>query len=150
MPRIGRSYLLAGLLLVLTGCTTQSAVFEDRSPEQVWTALIAVAEEPDYAKWLVIENNVWVDPVYDRIEIRRELKRDLHRPGAPPARESQDLEFQVVLERTSPPAVTVTVRNAMIRGKAIMAIDHFFAEVRGLLYVDPEPVPVAEAVGDGD
>ena len=139
MIRRGRSFLLVGMLTILAGCTTQSSVFKERTPEQVWTALIAVAEDPRYEKWVVVENNVWIDLVYDRLEIQRVLKRDLHRPGSHPARETQDLEFQVVLERTQPPAVTVTVRNAIIRGKAMMAIDHFFAEVNDLLYVDPEP-----------
>jgi hypothetical protein len=43
--------------------------------------------------------------------------------------------------------VTVTVRNAIIRGKALMAIEHFFDEVRDLLYIDPESTQAA-ATGD--
>lgn len=138
MSRRGRAFFLLGILAALGGCTTQSSVFKDRSPEQVWTALIAVAEDPQYDKWVVVDNNVWIDLMYDRLEIQRTLKRDLHRTGSAPQRETQELEFQVVLERTQPPAVTVTLRNAIIRGKALMAIDHFFGEVRDLLYVDPE------------
>jgi hypothetical protein len=145
MIRRGRAFFLVGILAVLAGCTSQSSVFKDRSPEQVWTALIAVAEDPQYDKWVVVENNVWVDMVYDRLEIQRTLKRDLHRTGSSPKRETQDLELQVVLERTQPPAVTVTVRNAIIRGKAIMAIDHFFGEVRDLLGIEEESIQTADA-----
>ena len=145
MIRRGRAFFLVGILVVLAGCTTQSSVFKDRSPEQVWTALIAVAEDPQYDKWVVVENNVWIDMVYDRLEIQRTLKRDLHRTGSSPQRETQDLELQVVLERTQPPAVTVTVRNAIIRGKAIMAIDHFFGEVRDLLDIEEDGARTADA-----
>ena len=147
MSRRGRAFFLLGILAALAGCTTQSSVFKDRSPEQVWTALIAVAEDPQYDKWVVVDNNVWIDLMYDRLEIQRTLKRDLHRTGSSPQRETQELELQVVLERTQPPAVTVTVRNAIIRGKALMAIDHFIAEVRDLLYVDPEVSSQTAAAG---
>ncbi len=124
---------LLGCLALLVGCTSRSEVFDGRSPEQVWTAMVTVAEEPRYEKWIVVENNVWVDAVFDRVEIQRTLKRDHHSHGSGAVRETQDLEMQVVLERTEPPAVTVTVRNAMIRGKGIMAIDHFMMELRDLL-----------------
>ena len=147
MSRRGRAFFLLGILAALAGCTTQSSVFKDRSPEQVWTALIAVAEDPQYDKWVVVDNNVWIDLVYDRLEVQRTLKRDLHRTGSSPQRETQELEFQIVLERTQPPAVTVTVRNAIIRGKALMAIDHFFNEVRDLLYIDPEVSSQTAAAG---
>jgi hypothetical protein len=39
------------------------------------------------------------------------------------------------------------VRNAIIRGKALMAIDHFFTEVRDLLYIDPEVSSQTAAAG---
>lgn len=133
MTRRGRTILLIGLFALVTGCTTKSAVFPGRTPEQVWTAIVAVAEQPHYEKWVVVENHVWVDPTYDRVEIQRKLKRDLHRQESPPVREVESLEMQIVLERTEPPAVTATLRNPMIRGKAVMAIEHFFNELRELL-----------------
>ena len=133
--------LMVVLPALLAGCTTKSAVFEGRTPEQVWTAMVAIAEEPRYDNWVVVENNVWVDGVFDRIEIQRSLKRDHHRHGSKPVRETEHLELQAVLERTEPPVVTVTVRNAMIRGKGLMAIDHFLAELGGLL--DPDETTMA-------
>lgn len=133
MIRRGRALFIVGILAIMTGCTSKSAVFKDRSPEQVWAAMVSVAEEPDYGTWVVVENNVWVDSVYDRLEIQRKLKRDLRRPEIGTVRESQDLEMQVVLERTEPPAITVTIRNWMLRGKAVMAIDQYFGEIRDVL-----------------
>ncbi len=133
MTRRGQTLLLIGVFALIAGCTSKSAVFPGRSPEQVWTAVVAVAEQPHYDRWVVAENNVWVDPTNDRLEVQRTLKRDLHRQDSPAVREVEKLEMQIVLERTEPPAVTATMRNSMLRGKAIIAIDHFFNEVRELL-----------------
>lgn len=129
----GRTLLLIGLFTLIAGCTSKSAVFPGRTPEQVWTAVVAVAEQPEYDRWVVVENNVWVDPTNDRVEVDRTLKRDLHRQDSPAVREVEQLKMQIVLERTEPPAITATMRNQMIRAKAIIAIDHFFDEVRDLL-----------------
>ncbi|HBZ97474.1 MAG TPA: hypothetical protein DEO57_06470, partial [Phycisphaerales bacterium] len=52
--------------LVLTGCGVK-ADFGDRPTEQVWRALQAVAEQPDYdhedytKRWTVVENIVTID-----------------------------------------------------------------------------------------
>jgi hypothetical protein len=148
MSSRGRSFILLGVLVLMAGCTTKSAVFEGRSPEQVWTAMVAIAEEPRYDKWVVTENNVWVDSIYDRVEIDRTLKRDHHSSGSSAVRESQKLEMQLVLERTDPPAVTVTIRNAIIRGKGIMAIDHFFLELRELLGLPSADARATATMGD--
>ena len=94
--------LLIGLAVLVTGCTTKSATFPDRSPEQVWTALVTVSEQPEYRQWVLIENNVWVDANYDRVEVHRRLRRDIHRAESPVVRENETLEMQFVLERTEP------------------------------------------------
>lgn len=126
--------ILAGLVVVLTtGCTTQSAAFPGRSPEQVWTALVTVSEEPQYDNWVLIENNVWVDSNYDRVEIYRRLRREVHRIESPTIREDELLELQFVLERTEPPVVTGVVRNPMVRGKGLLALEHIFGEMRKVL-----------------
>merc|ERR1712124_239740 len=91
---------------VLTGCTSKSEVFSGRTPEQVWTVMATVAQEPDYDNWILLENNVWVDSNYDRIEINRRLKRDFHDEGSNAQRQIETVDMQFVLERTNPPAVT--------------------------------------------
>ena len=136
MIRPGHALFAVGILAFLAGCTSQSAVFKDRSPEQVWAAMVSVAEDPNYDNWVVVENNVWVDSVFDRLEIQRRIKRDLRRPEIGTVREEYELEMQAVLERTEPPAITLTVRNWMLRGKAVMAIDQYFGEVRDVLDLD--------------
>jgi hypothetical protein len=117
----------------LAGCTTKSEVFPGRTPEQVWTVMATVAQEPDYENWILLENNVWLDPNYDRIEINRRLKRDYHDEGANSARQVETLNMQFVLEKTDPPAVTGTMRNRMIPVKARAALEEFFAEMHDLL-----------------
>jgi hypothetical protein len=120
-------------MIFMAGCTSKSEIFSGRSPEQVWTVMATVAQEPEYDNWILLENNVWVDPNYDRIEINRRLKRDYHDEGADALRQIETLDMQFVLERTDPPAVTGTVRNRMIPVKALAALDEFFAEMHQLL-----------------
>ncbi len=134
--------LLAGT--VLAGCTSKSEVFSGRTPEQVWTVMATVAQEPDYDNWILLENNVWVDSNYDRIEINRRIKRDFHDEGANAQRQIETIDMQFVLERTNPPAVTGTVRSRMIPVKAHAALDQFFAEMHQLL--DPESVSGIDVV----
>ena len=133
MPRFGCLLLLLGLTASLAGCTTKSAVFPDHTPRQVWTALITACEQPKFDDWFVSENNVWVDANFDRIEVQRRLKRDLHRHGSPTIREDELYEMQFILERTEPPVVTGTVRNSVIRAKGLEAIEHVFQETRQVL-----------------
>ena len=117
----------------LSGCTTNSAVFKDRSAEQVWTVMVTVAQSPDYDDWSIMENEVWVDPNYDRIEIHRRLKRDYHHPEIEPARQMATYDMQFILERTDPPVVTGTIRNPVIPVKGQEMIKHYFDEMRKLL-----------------
>lgn len=125
--------LLIGLALSASGCTTKSAVFPDRTPQQVWTALVTVCQQPEYEKWILIENNVWVDANFDRVEVQRRLIRDFHRHGSTTIREDETYEMQFILEHSEPPVVTGTVRNPMIRAKGLMALEHVFDEMRDLL-----------------
>jgi len=118
---------------LLAGCTSKSEIFSGRSPEQVWTVMATVAQQPEYENWILLENNVWLDPNYDRIEINRRLKRDYHDEGANSLRQIETLDMQFVLERTEPPVVTGTVRNRMIPVKAHAALDEFFFEMHQLL-----------------
>ena len=131
------SLLLAAFLL-LPGCTTNNAVFEDRTPEQVWTVMVTVAQSPEFDDWTIMENDVWVDPNYDRVEIHRRLKRDYHHPQIEPVRQIETYDLQFILERTDPPVVTGTVRNPVIPVKGQQMIQHFFDEMRALL----SPIPL--------
>ena len=134
-------------VILTAGCTSKSEVFPGRSPEQIWTVMTTVAQEPEYDNWILLENNVWLDLNYDRIEINRRLKRDYHDEGADALRQVETLDMQFVLERTDPPIVTGTVRNRMIPVKARAALDEFFSEMHQLLSpVNEVEVDVIEMV----
>src|SRR5688572_25508895 len=79
--------------LACTGCTVQRMTFPNHDPDEVWTAMVAVAQTPDYnhpdytKRWTVRVNEVWVNPERSQIEIYRRLERVLHRPGSQPLHE---------------------------------------------------------------
>ena len=56
--------------LLLGGCTTVNHSFPDHDSGPVWTAMVAVAEQPRYDDWKVLDNDVWVDEAERRIRIR--------------------------------------------------------------------------------
>ena len=141
LKRLALMFVLASLA-GLSGCTTNSAVFEGRSPEQVWTVMVTVAQSPEYEDWTIMENNVWVDPNYDRVEINRRLKRDYHHPDIEPVRQIETYDMQFILERTDPPIVSATIRNPVIPVKGQEMISHFFDEMRKLL----SPIPNQPAI----
>jgi hypothetical protein len=127
-----------------SGCTTVREPFPGRDPGQVWTALIAVAQDPDYddpdptKRWRVKENHVYVDDETARLEIYRELDRVLHRPGAKPLRESRTWRFQVMLdsgdaEAGYPPEATFMSRGWGVPSHAQDEADRYFREVREVL-----------------
>ena len=128
---------LLGLVLPLAGCTSRTAVFPDRTPEQVWTVMVTAAEFPDHPDWTLVSNDVWIDPNFDRLEIHRRLKRDYHYPKLEPVRQVETYDMQFILERTEPPAVTGTIRNAVIPVNGNAQIELFFEQLRSLL----SPIP---------
>lgn len=142
--------LAAGLVASLAaGCTTVTETFPDESPEQVWTALIAVAETPDYGspdpaeRWLVRRNDVWVDPEVARIEIYRVLDRVRQLPMQEPRRDSREWRLQVTFLEEPHPTATFTSRGLAIPAHAQAEAARYFADVHRLLDGEAELVPVA-------
>ena len=144
-----------GLALAASGCATVEEVFYGAAPEAVWTALVAVAETPDYRdldptkRWLVRENHVRADETTRTIEIYRELDRVLHRPRTQPLREEQTWRFRVVMIADAPPTVTFISRGWGIPMKAVAEGDRYFADVRDLL-AGTRPAAGAPPDLDGD
>lgn len=68
----------------IAGCASVEREFDGSPTNQVWSALVAAAESPEYDgpdpadRWTVVENEVWIAPEEGRIEIYRRLKRYLH------------------------------------------------------------------------
>ncbi len=121
------------VLLVAGGCTSSERTFDGYSSDQVWTAMVAAAETPTYADWTVAANDVWVDESAQRIEIHRNLRRVLYRPGADPHRETQTWRFEVRLRGRNPPTANFISRGIGLPTDAEYEANRFFLEVHDLL-----------------
>ena len=120
--------ILAGTFL--GGCTTVQREFLGLPSDQVWTAMVAVANTPDYDDWTVTQNDVWVDPASRRIEIYRRMRRVIHQPAYKARRENREWRFQVIFE---PPMATFTSRGMGVPSHAQEEAEHFFDDVLDLL-----------------
>ena len=121
------------VLLVAGGCTSVERTFDGYDRDQVWTAMVATARTPVYADWKVAANDVWVDESAQRIEIYRQLRRVLYRPGADPHHETQTWRFEVRLEGHNPPTASFVSRGIGLPTDAQYEANRFFLDVRDLL-----------------
>lgn len=134
-----RFLFFAESLIFLGGCATRTHVFPDHQASDVWRAMIAAAETPDYhhpdptERWTVRENNVWINDDENRIEIHREVERELMRPGAIPRHEQRQWRFQAVLEGTDPPTVRFNSRGLGVPAHAWIEAERFFDDVSDIL-----------------
>ena len=121
------------------GCTNVTQTFPGRSADQVWTALVAVANEPRYDDWAVAANEAWVDESQRRIEIFRHLRRVLYAPGtgSEPRPENRTWRFEVRLVGDDPPEATFRSRGFAVPAHAGEEAVRYFADVRELLTSPP-------------
>jgi hypothetical protein len=138
------SVLLTALALILGGCTSLQETYPGKTSGQVWTAMVASANNPDYyPDWHVTRNDVWVDEPGARIEIHRVLERDYIVPLGHPQHQSREWQQRVVLAtgRDDQPVIEFTSRNLGVPAKAREEAMMFFADVWELLGGRPEPAP---------
>ena len=135
-----------GVLFLMGGCGSTTASFPGKDVSQVWSAMITVAEAPEYPQWRVIENEVWVDSQTSRIEIMRILRRDRVRYGEQPKRESETWKFVVSITKSNPPTVKFLARQAAVPAHVWSEADRYFTDVRNLL--EGPPVLVPDDTGD--
>ena len=109
-------FLFLGIvsLSALTACGTKDREFPGHSRDQVWKAMVQAADDPRYSDWIVVENQVWRDDLHSRLEILRNVRRDVMVSGQAPRREENEWRFSAELTDTDPPAVefstsTITV-----------------------------------------
>lgn len=155
MPRhVVRPTAVALSVVALVGCASESATFSGRPRDQVWTAMVAVAEQPRYDDWRVLENRVVVDDERQEIYIARQLRRDLVRPGIDEVRQDRSFRFDIVLEATpsdqpdAPPKVVFSTVQPIVPARLFDEADRYFAEVAELLgevKQAPAPRPLATA-----
>ena len=137
------AYITVAILatIALSGCTTVNHNFGSQPADQVWTAMVAVAQSPVYKDWKVSRNDVWVDEDAKRIEIYRRLRRVLAEPASKARRENREWRFQILLESTNPPKAVFTSRGMGVPSHAQDEGERYFADVLELLSgVAEEPI----------
>ena len=134
------------VVLLLAGCATVRQSFPGSTADQVWTALVVVAETPQYDDWTVPTNEVWVDEPNRRIEVYRRLQRVLYRPGAGPHHERRTWRFEIRLEPTDPPEAVFESRGWGVPAQAQIEGGRYFSDVLNLLsgYPAPQPPPAPQ------
>jgi len=126
------------LAAVLIGCA-QSRTYEGHSRDEVWQAMLFAAKHPRYRDWIVMDNQTWADEPAARIEIFRELKRDVVLPGQDPYREETEWRLRSALEEGEVPVVRFSTSNMCIPAHFWLQADHYFDEVQSRLASAPPP-----------
>lgn len=119
----------------LTGCATLHETYGGKDPQQVWTAMVAVAQNPSYYDdWLIGQNNVWADDANWSIHLYRELRRDVIGPASGPRRESRTLKHDVtLLDSDEGPVIRFKSRNLDVPVRAYAEAELYFEDVWELL-----------------
>ena len=142
--------------LAACGFTERRAIVDGRDVDQVWAAMNAVAQTPDYYaasddlgdRWVVRDNQVAYDDDARRMEVYRVLERELHKPLAPVTREQREWKFEIAIEEppiASMPTMRFRTRNAGVPAHAWDEAKWFFDEVEAFLSVAPATTAPASA-----
>lgn len=129
--------MLIAVLIVsfFGGCTTMERSFPDHSQDQVWSAMVAVAERPVYADWKVLENNVYANQEAKRIEVSRVVHRQLYLPGSGnnPRYERRDWKFTITLMPIEPPTIHFLSRGWAVPMHAREEAERYLNDVKDVL-----------------
>jgi len=121
---------LLGLAATIAAGCSQTRTYEGHSRDEVWQAMVMAASQPRYRDWIVMENQVWTDEPGARVEIWRELKRDVVLPGQKPYREEAEWRLRSTLESGDVPVVRLSTSDPCIPAHFWLQADHFFEEVQ--------------------
>lgn len=143
LARIAFVLLAASLF---SGCVSYERTYPGRTQQQVWTAMISVAEQPNYdseewGKWHVMTNNVWVDESGARIEVSRHLRRSVYNAGmVKPDQQERTYELTFSLRGSTEPTVRCSMRGFEIPAEAFTESQRYFDDVGELLMGMPMPM----------
>jgi len=133
--------------ILLGGCASQSATFDGRPRDQVWTAMVAVAEQPEYPDWNLIENEVSIIPDRSRILVYRRLEVMRQAVGASPVEMKREWSFEITLDppqEGKPPKVTFASTAMVLPARLKDEAERYFTAVGELLgEVKVPPAPKA-------
>ena len=132
--------LFALLTLLLFGCALPTKQWSNENKNQVWTAMVAAANSPDYSskdpkrRWIVVENNVDVNTTLNRIVIMRKLARSLKLPRQVVQNDTRDWLFVIKLLPQQIPTVTFDVpESQLVPARSIDEAKRYFLQVDDLL-----------------
>jgi hypothetical protein len=161
--RIAAFLVLVALALSVPGCTVYERTYPGRSADQVWTAMIAVAEQPSYdseewGKWHVMSNDVWVDEPQARIEVYRKLRRVVYNAGmVRPDEQDRTYRMTVKLRDAGTPRIHFETRAIELPTDGFTESQRYFDDVGALLEGVPElaeptvtVAPAEEPAAEGD
>lgn len=129
---------LGVLVFMAAGCSIKES-FPGSTNDQVWKAMKATAQTPDYEsahytkRWTVIDNFVDIDEESHIIEIDRSLERILQRPMTKPLYEKNSWVFTVELIDGDPPVTSIHNRGVSLPTKFQFEAERFFSDMRTLL-----------------
>lgn len=144
-PRMFPVVVAVASTLLLAGCQTRTESFAGKPTNQVWTAMVKAAEQPDYRDWHVIENDVWADEGSGRIEIWRLLRRYKDPAGQWSRLEDQEWKFSIELDVEAEPTATFSVRSMCVPSHSWMEAERYYGQVWTLLGGRPTPEEAAAA-----
>jgi hypothetical protein len=134
-----RCLMILCLGMLLGGCTSVQQAFPGHDSATVWTALVAVAQSPDYddmeknQMWEVRDNGVWPDAEGNRIEIYRRLHRTFYESAGRYHEETRQYLIVVTFNPGSTPSATFKVKKGALPAWSRNAGVRYFADVMGLL-----------------
>ena len=126
--------------LMLWGCSTPTRTWEGVDHSMVWTAMVAVANSPEYRsdnprrRWFVTQNDVSTNEQTGSIEVHRTLRRTLKLPRQREQHDTRELFFEISLSPTLPPTITFEVLSMqLVPVRTIEEAELFFEQVELLL-----------------
>ncbi|MCH2146254.1 MAG: hypothetical protein MK073_00345 [Phycisphaerales bacterium] len=126
--------------ICLQACSSPTRTWEAHSPNEVWTAMIAVAQAPEYQsdnprkRWHVFENDVVVDRDSGEIRIHRVLRRSMKLPMQPVQRDDREMIFEISLKNQLPPITEFKeLSTQLVPVRTLDEAERYFNQVDELL-----------------
>jgi len=134
-----RIFVLVSMLLA--GCSApMQRTYSHVERSHLWTAMVAIANAPEYDteailnRWIVLENEVELNPRQGQIDVKRIISRSFRLPRQKQQFDTRDVLFSVYLLPTNPLTIEFIQHNAKffpVRGETEAA--RFFSGVEAML-----------------
>ncbi len=138
---MNRFVIVIFIFTMLFGCTTNlQRTYPKTNRSLLWTAMVAVAESPEYQaenvlkRWIVVENNVNANASLGIIEVRRILARSLQLPLQEVQNDRRNILFTVYLLPGELPTLKfVSLGSQMIPARGVNESERYFTAVEEML-----------------